>query len=186
MSSAQSEEVHSRLYWLKMVINMAQTATVLCLTNFPSTLHGESLILYSYIWTILILHLLIIWVTTWVFVLSDTPSGLLWVEVAKTTLFRGFLHINAARVLVVEHLMRRQQLFLELLYRHAPVCLSVVLIFFFGRLWKIVFAGKSLFFCLSLSWPRTELSSARFSWLSWSPLPFYMWLGPIQKMNVYH
>ena len=36
---------------------------------------------------------------------SDTPSGLLWVGVAKTTLFRGLLHINAVRVLVVEHLM---------------------------------------------------------------------------------
>ena len=147
-----------------MVTNMAQKATVLCLTNFPSLLHGGSLILYSYIWTILILHLLIIWATTWVLVLSDTPSGLLWVEVAKATLFRGFLHINAARVLVVEHLMRRQQFFLELLYRHALVCLPVVLIFFSGRLWKIVFAGKSPFFYLGLGWPRTELSSARFSY----------------------
>ena len=111
MSSAQSEEVRSRVYWLKMVTNMAQTATVLCLTNFPSPLHGGSLILYSYIWTILILHLLIIWATTWVLVLSDNLSGLLWVEVAKATLFRGFLHINAARVLVVEYLMGETAVF---------------------------------------------------------------------------
>ena len=41
-------------------------------------------------------------------------------------------HINAVRVLVMEHLMWRQQLFLELLYRHAPVYLLDVIIFFFG------------------------------------------------------
>ena len=46
------------------------------------------------------------------------------------------------RVLVVVHLMGRQQLFLELLYRYAPVCLTVVLIFFFGRLWEIAFVDK--------------------------------------------
>ena len=63
-------------------------------------------------------------------------------------LLRYHFHINAARVFVAEHLMWRQQLFLELLYRYAPVCLLVVLIFFLGVLWKIVFAGKSLFFYL--------------------------------------
>ena len=63
---------------------------------------------------------------------------------------RYHFHINAVRVLVMEHLMERQQLFLELLYRHALVCLPAVLIFFFGRLWKIILAGKSLFFYLGL------------------------------------
>ena len=63
-------------------------------------------------------------------------------------LLRYHFHINAARVLVVEHLTWRQQFFLELLYRHAPVCLLAVFIFFFGVLWKIVFDGKSLFFYL--------------------------------------
>ena len=133
-----------------MVTNMAQTGTVLSLINFRSPLHGESLIFYSSIWTILILYLLIIYATSWVLVPSDTPSGLLWVGVAKAALFRGLLHINAARVLVMEHLMGRQQLFLELLYRHAPMCLPAILIFLFGRLWKIVFVGKSLFFYLGL------------------------------------
>ena len=133
-----------------MVTNMAQTGTVLSLINFWSPLHGESLILYSSIWTILILYLLIIYATSWVLVPSDTPSGLLWVGVAKAALFRGLLHINAARVLVMEHLIGRQQLFLELLYRYAPMCLPAILIFFFGRLWKIVFVGKSLFFYLGL------------------------------------
>ena len=79
----------------------------------------------------------------------QTPLfGFLCVVVAKAALFRGLLHINAARVLVLEHLMWRQQLFLKLLYRHAPVCLLAILISFFKVLWKIVFAGKSLFFYL--------------------------------------
>ena len=57
-------------------------------------------------------------------------------------------HINVAKVLVVEHLMWRQQFFLEFLYRHAPVCILTALIFFLVVLWKIVFDGKSLFFYL--------------------------------------
>ena len=65
-------------------------------------------------------------------------------------LLRYHFHINAVGVLVVEHLMWRQQLLLELLYRHAPVCSFVVLIFFLGVLWKAVFDGKSLFFHLGL------------------------------------
>ena len=69
---------------------------------------------------------------------------------SEKSLLRYHFHINAARVLVVEHLMWRQQCFLELLYRHALVCLLAVLIFSFGRLWKIVFAGKSLFFYIGL------------------------------------
>ena len=67
---------------------------------------------------------------------------------SEKPLLRYHFHINAARVLVVEHLMWRQQLFLELLYRHALVCLLAVLIFFLGVLWKIVLSGKSLFFYL--------------------------------------
>ena len=56
---------------------------------------------------------MIIWATTWVSVPSDILSGLLWVMVAKETLFRGLLYINAARKLAVGHLMRWQQLFLR-------------------------------------------------------------------------
>ena len=64
---------------------------------------------------------------------------------SEKPLLRYHFYINAAKVLVVEHLMWRQQLFLELLYRHAPVCLFVVPIFFLGVLWKIVFVDKSIF-----------------------------------------
>ena len=70
---------------------------------------------------------------------------------AKTTLFRSPVYINVARVLVMEHLMERQQLFLELFYRHALVYLLAVLVFSFGKLWKIAFVGGSLLFYLGIS-----------------------------------
>ena len=69
---------------------------------------------------------------------------------SEKSLLKHHFHINAAKVLIVEHLMWRQQLFLELLYRHALVCLFAVLIFFLEVLWKTVFDGKSLFFHLGL------------------------------------
>ena len=70
---------------------------------------------------------------------------------AKATLFKSPLHINTARVLVMEHLMGRQQFFLELFYRYASVNLLAVLVFSFGKLWKIAFAGGSLLFYLGIS-----------------------------------
>ena len=82
---------------------------------FRSLIHEGSLTLYSSFWTILILHLLVIWATTWVLVPSNTLSSFLWVVVAKTALFRDLLHINAARKLVARHLMQWQQLFLRYL-----------------------------------------------------------------------
>ena len=98
-----------------------------------------------------------------VFVTSTSSQNSQVVAVSlKKPLLRYHFHINAVRVLVAEHLMLRQQLFLELLYRHAPVCLLTVLIFFFGVLWKIVFVGKSLFFHLSFGQLRIELSLTRF------------------------
>jgi len=68
--------------------------------------HGMSLTLYSSLRTILILHLLIIWALIWVHVPSGTLFGFLWVVIAKTALFRGLLHINAARRVAVVHLMQ--------------------------------------------------------------------------------
>ena len=73
---------------------------------FRSLSHGGSLTLYSSIWTILILHLLIIWTLTWVLVPSDTLFGFLWVVVTKAALFRGLIHINAARKIAAVHLMQ--------------------------------------------------------------------------------
>ena len=81
----------------------------------------------------------------------NLPSKLLGssYESEKSLLMHHF-HINATKVLVVEHLMWRQQLFLELLYRYASVCSFAVFISFFEVLWKIVFDNKSLFFHLGL------------------------------------
>ena len=67
---------------------------------------------------------------------------------SEKPLLRYHLHINTVRMLIVERLMWMRQLFLELLYRHALVCLLAILIFFLGVLWKIVFVSKSLFFYL--------------------------------------
>ena len=72
----------------------------------PSSSQGGSFPLYSPSWTLFTLHLLIIWVATWILVPSDTPSDLLWVVVAQATLFKSLLHVNAARKIVVMHLMR--------------------------------------------------------------------------------
>ena len=88
-----------------------------CYSNFlsfsRSPIHGRSLTLYSSSWTILILHFLIIWATTWVFVPLDTLSNFLWIVVAKPALFKGLLYINVARKLAAGHLMQWQQLFLR-------------------------------------------------------------------------
>ena len=156
-----------------MIADMAQVIKMLSLTNFRSPLHGGSLTLYSSVWTILALHLLIIWVVTWVLIPSDTPLGLLWVCVAKVTLFRGLLHINAARVLAGVHLMGRQQLFLELLYRHTLVCLPVVLIFFFRRLHLSV-SSSSLTSALA---SRGQSCSRRGLWAAMIShfLPMWLW-----------
>ena len=49
---------------MEMIADMAQVIKMFSLTNFRSPLHGGSLTLYSSVWTILALHLLIIWVIT--------------------------------------------------------------------------------------------------------------------------
>ena len=68
--------------------------------------HGGSLTLYSSLWTILILHLLIIWALTWVHVPSNAFFGFLWVVVAKTVLFRDLLNTNVARKVTAVYSMQ--------------------------------------------------------------------------------
>ena len=77
-------------------------------TIFQSLIHGGSLTLYSSFWTTLILHLSIIWATTWVLVPLDTLFDFPWVEKAKAALFRGLFHINAAKKVATKHSMRWQ------------------------------------------------------------------------------
>ena len=89
-----------------------QIATMLSLF-FWSLFYEESFTLYILIGIIFTLHLLIIWILAWIPVPSDTLSGFLWVVLAKVTLIRGLLHINAARKVVAVHLMLWWQLSLR-------------------------------------------------------------------------
>ena len=57
--------------------------------------------LYSSFWTILVLHLLVIYAYTWVHVPSATPSNVRWVVVTQIALFRSHVHINGAKILVM-------------------------------------------------------------------------------------
>ena len=134
---------------------------------FQSPIHEGSLTLYSSFWTILILHSSVIWAITWVLVPLDTFSGFLWVVVAKAALFRGLLHINAARKLAAGHSMRWQQLFLRyflasILLVHSR-CTSLSVEFPGRSLWVIRYA-----FDLHLAYPRWYSSSKHPS------QPFYL------------
>ena len=69
--------------------------------SLRSPSYGRPLTLYSSLWTILILHLLVIYAYTWVHVPSATPSNVLWVAITQIALSRGHVYINRARMLVV-------------------------------------------------------------------------------------
>ena len=129
---------------------------------FRSSIHEGSLTLYSSFWTILILHLLVIWVATWVHVPSDTLSCLLWVVIAKIALFKGLLHINAIRKLVIGHSMQWQQLFLRyFLTSILPIrlrCMSFSVEFPRMSLWVIEYT-----FYLCFVYSRRHFSSDHLS-----------------------
>ena len=80
---------------------------------FLPFLHGGFSTLYRLFLIIWTLHLLITWIPTWVLILSDTPFSLLWVAAVKAALFRGLLHINAARKVAAVYLMWWWQFFLR-------------------------------------------------------------------------
>ena len=133
---------------MKVVTKLAQIATVFSLIKSPihfSELLLPYILLSSPISTI---HVQVKSVVVGLCHINLPPKLLGSSCESEKSLLRHHFHINAAKVLVVEHLMWRQQLFLELLYRHAPVCSFAVLIF--EMLWKTVFGGKSLFFHLVL------------------------------------
>ena len=58
-----------------LIINLVLDYYSVSFLIFWSLPHGGSLILYSSLWTILILHLLIVWAFTWVSVPSNTLFG---------------------------------------------------------------------------------------------------------------
>ena len=135
---------------------------------FPFSLsYGGSLTLYSSLWIILTLHLFIIWAPTWVPVPSDTLFGFLWAVVAKAALFRGFLHINVARKVVVMHLMRWQQLSLRYSW------ISFHLVCLWGTSPPLELLGRSFWLLeyilrLYTSHPRRNSSSDHLPFVSYS------------------
>ena len=99
--------------------------------QFSAPFSSGSLTLYIPFQLILALHLLIMQVTSRVFVLLATFPNLLWVVATKAALFRDHFLINAARTFSYGHLMWRWQFLLELLLHQAPMadplCLSFLL-----------------------------------------------------------
>ena len=103
-TNSPSEDVSFYLSWL----NRTQKgdwdcySVLLSLSGHRSALPcGRPLTLYSSLWTILVLHLLIIHAYTWVHVPLAVPSNVLWVAVTQIALFKSHVHINGVRVLVV-------------------------------------------------------------------------------------
>ena len=131
-----------------MVTKLAKIVTVFSLIKSP--MHFSELLL-PYILLSSFISTIHVQVKSVVFGLChiNLPQKLLSSSCeSEKSLLRHHFHINEARVLVVEHLMWRHQLFLELLYRYALVCSSAVLVF--EVLWKTVFDSKSLFFHFGL------------------------------------
>ena len=149
----QSKELQLIISWVSvtMVTKLAQNCCSVFSSKTPDPLFSELLLPYvllsSFISTI---HMQARFAIISLYQINLLPKLLGSSCESEKPLLRYHFHINVAKVLVVEHLMGRQQLFLEFLYCHAPVCLPAVLTFFFGLLWKIVFTGKSLFFYLGL------------------------------------
>ena len=100
--------------------------------QFSAPFSSGSLTLYIPFQLILALHLLIMQVTSRVFVLLATFPNLLWVVATKAALFRDHFLINAARTFSYGHLMRRWQFLLELLLHQAPMADPLCLSFFLG------------------------------------------------------
>ena len=118
---------------------------------------GDLYILYrpfSIIWA---LHLLIIQTPTWAPVPSDTLISSLWVAVAKVALFRGLLLINAAKRVVVVHLIWWRQLLLR--YFGFP---------FFLRTWREDYSSWDAPLIRILECPRRNYSSEMFSLPQWA------------------
>ena len=111
-----------------------------CFPSFSqSPLYGGSLTLYSSLSMILALHLLIIQATTWVLIASDILSSPLWVKIANAALFRGLLHINAARKSAIEHSMRWQQLSLRYFLASSTFVMHAPII---GVSWKVTSSDR--------------------------------------------
>ena len=124
---------------------------------FRPPLLGDFYILYRPSPVIWALHLLIIQTPTWAPVPSDTLISSLWVAVAKVALFRGLLFINAARKVVVVHLMWWRQPWLR--YFGFP---------FFLCTWREDYSSWDAPLTRILECPRRNYSSDIFSLTQWA------------------
>ena len=80
----------------------------------PPLLWAVSLVIYSSLPFILLLHLLVIHAYLQVHIPSAILSGALWAAVAPIALFRGHIHIKGGQGVNCVYLIRRWQLFLGL------------------------------------------------------------------------
>ena len=124
--------------------------------SHPSLLWGFY-ILYRPFPIIWVLHLLIIQTPTWAPVPSDTLINPFWVTVVKVALFRGLLFINAARRVVVMHLMWWWQPLLR--YFGFPS---------FLRIWWVDYSGWDTPLIRILQCSRRNYSSDMFSLPQWA------------------
>ena len=118
---------------------------------------GDSYILYRSSPIIWALHLLIIQTPIRAPVPLDTLINSLWVAVAEVALFRGLLLINAARGVVVMHLMWWWQPLMR--YFRFPS---------FLRVWRMDYSGWGAPLIRILQCPRRNYSSEMFSLPPWA------------------
>ena len=102
----------------------------------PPPSYGRPLTLYSSLWTILVLHLLVIHAYTWVHVPSATPSNVLWVAITQIALSRGHVHINGVRMLTVGIYCGGDNLSWKPLH-YTPMAVSLHLHFPLGRFGRL-------------------------------------------------
>ena len=87
----------------------------------PPSLWVVSVIIYSSLPFILLLHLSVIHTYPQVYVPSAILSGALWAAVAPIALSRGHIHIKGGQGVSCVYLIRRWQLFLGLPPHHSPM-----------------------------------------------------------------
>ena len=143
--------------WLIDTNQCSKTSLQYSLLLSHPPLLGDFYILYRPFPIIWVLHLLIIQAPTWAPVPSNTLINSLWVAVAKVALFRGLLFINAARRVVVMHLMWWWQPLLR--YFGFPSVL---------RIWKVDYSGLDAPLIWILQCPRRNYSSDMFFLPQWA------------------
>ena len=87
----------------------------------PPSLWVVSVVIYSSLPFILLLHLSVIYTYPQVYVPSAILSGALWAAVAPIALSRGHIHIKGGQGVSCVYLIRRWQLFLGLPPHHSPM-----------------------------------------------------------------